>query len=97
MLDMTEFNAALDELRAQVTKTETVEASTITLIQGFAVAIDKAVTDALTADNAADAQSIAAAKAAIQEVKVRFTASEAALGAAVATVVPPVPDPPVNP
>lgn len=49
------------------------------------------MTAALDADNAADAGSIAAAKAAIADVTARFNASANALGSAVATNQPAAP------
>ncbi len=88
MADVTALNSAITALTAQVANTETVEGSAEALIDGFSAQITKAVTDALTADNAADDASIAAAQQAINDVTARFTASAAKLGAAVATVVP---------
>ena len=82
------FDAAFASLTAQVAETETVSASAVALINGFATAITKAVTDALTADNAADQATIDAATAAIEGVRTRFAASEDALGAAVLSSTP---------
>ncbi len=82
--DTTALNAAVAALTTQVAKTEGTEASAKALITGFSVAITKAVTDALTADNAADQASIDAANAAIATVTARFQASADDLGAAVA-------------
>ena len=83
MADTTALNAAVAALAEQVAATEGVEASATALITGFAAQITQAVTDALTADNAADQTSIDAANAAIAEVTARFKASSEALGAAV--------------
>ena len=89
MADTTGLNAAVAALTDQVEQTETVEGSAVTLINGFAAEIQKAVTDALTADNAADQGSIDAANAAIAAVTARFNASAASLGAAVSANTPP--------
>lgn len=88
MLDLTQFNASLDALTAQVTKTETVEAGASELIAGFSAAVAKAVTAALTADNAADQGSIDAANAAIADVTTRYQASSEKLGAAIVANTP---------
>lgn len=82
------LDAAVAALTTQVQSTETVEASAVALINGFAVAVTKAVSDALTADNAADETSIAAASAAIEATRARFAASGDALGAAVVAGTP---------
>lgn len=74
----------LSGLTNQVAQTEGIEASATALINGFAAAITKAVTDALTADNAADQASVDAANAAIEAVRARFEASSKTLGDAVA-------------
>ena len=66
--DTTALNAAVAALTTQVAKTEGTEASAKALITGFSVAITKAVTDALTADEAATQTSIDAANAAIATV-----------------------------
>ena len=89
MADFAALQAEIDKLAEQVAATETVEASATNLINGFAAQITEAVTAALTADNAADANSIAAATAAIDAVRARFSASAGALGDAVASVPPP--------
>jgi len=83
-----QLQQAIADLTAQVEKTEGTEQSAIALIQGFSAAIQKAVADALTADDAADQGSIDAANAAIAEVTNRFAASGAALGDAVAAGTP---------
>ena len=82
--DFTALQQQIDALSTQVEATEGTEASAIKLIAGFSAAITKAVTEALTADDAADNGSIQAASAAIATVKDRFTQSAAALGDAVA-------------
>jgi len=83
-----QLNAAVTALTQQVASTEGTEASAVTLIQGFAAQITKAVSDALAADDAADQGSIQAAQDAIAAVTKRFSDSAAALGAAVASVNP---------
>lgn len=88
-VDVTALNASIDALTTQVAATETVEASAVTLINGFAAEVAKAVTDALTADDAATQTTIDAANTAIAAVKDRFTASAGSLGAAVTAVTPP--------
>jgi hypothetical protein len=82
------LDAALAALTTQVAETETVEASAVTLINGFAASVTAAVTAALEADNAADQTSIDAATAAIEATRARFAASEDALGAAIVASTP---------
>lgn len=77
-----ELNAAVNQLSAQVSDTEGVEASAVALISGFAAQIQAAVEAALTADNSADQTSIDAANAAIAGVTQRFKDSAAKLAAA---------------
>src|SRR4051812_5223709 len=84
MADTTALNQAVADLATEVTNTTGIEASATALINGFAAAVTKAVTDALTADNAADQGSIDAATAAIAAAKTAFNASAGSLGAAVA-------------
>ena len=83
MADVQALNAAIAALTTQVAATEGTEDSAAALIAGFAAQVTKAVTDALTADNAADQTSIDAANAAIASVTTRFNASAEKLGAAV--------------
>ena len=97
MTDFAALNAQITALTAQVTKTEGTEASAGALIAGFSAAIQKAVADALAADDAADTNSINAAAQAITDVTARFAAADDKLGAAVAANAPPVPDPPPAP
>ncbi len=92
--DTTALNAAITALTTQVAQTEGTEDSAVALIQGVSVAITKAVTDALAADNVADQGSIDAANAAIATVTARFTASAKKLGDAVAANNP---TPPIEP
>ena len=87
--DFTALNQAISTLTDQVSATETTEAGAVALIKGFSASLQKAVADALAADDAADAGSIQAANDAIAAVTARFQASAAALGAAVAEVPPP--------
>ncbi len=84
MADTTALNQAVQDLAAEVTNTTGIEASATALINGFAAAVTKAVTDALTADNAADQGSIDAATKAIADAKAAFNASAGTLAAAVA-------------
>lgn len=84
MADTTALAQAVADLTTQVAATQGVEARATALINGFAAQVTKAVTDALTADNAADQGSIDAAVAAIASAKDAFNTSASALGAAVA-------------
>lgn len=89
MADLSALQAGIDALEAQVAKTVGIEESAAALITGFSQAVQKAVADALAADNAADDASITAASAAIADVTSRFLASQEKLGAAVAANQPP--------
>ncbi len=86
MVDVAALNASITALTNEVARTEGTEDSAGKLITGFAAAITKAVTDALTADAAANAASIAVANQAIADVTARFVAADDKLGAAVASV-----------
>jgi rhamnogalacturonyl hydrolase YesR len=98
MVDVTALNTQIATLTDQVARTEGTEASAGALIAGFSAAIQKAVTDALVADDAADNGSVQAATQAITAVTGRFAAADDKLGAAVAANSgPPVPAPPVAP
>lgn len=97
MANLSQLNATIAALTAQVAKTETTEESAGVLIKGFSDAIIKAVTDALTADNAADDASIAAATTAINDVTARFAAADDKLGAAVVAGTPSAPETPTEP
>lgn len=88
------LNAEIAKLTAEVARTEGTEDSAGALIAGFAAAIQKAVTDALTADAAANSASIDAATQAIADVTARFSAADDKLGAAVAANNPPSDQPP---
>ena len=92
--DVSKLQAQIDALAAQVAQTETLEGSAVALLNGFSTAVQKAVADALAADDAADQGSIAAAADAISATTARFTASGAALGAAVAANTPQAPPAP---
>ncbi len=85
---------AVDDAVAQATASETTDASAVALLNGQADAIKKAVTDALTADDAADQGSIDAATAAITNVNARFTAANNNLGTAVTANTPAAVPPP---
>jgi hypothetical protein len=84
MARITDLAAAVDALVAQVQATKGVQASAVTLINGFAAIVTEKVAAALDADNAADQGSIDAATAAIEAARVEATDSTNALGAAVA-------------
>lgn len=86
--DLTGLQAALDALTTQVAATETVEGSAVTLINGFAAAVTKAVSDAIAADNSIDNSAISTVSSAIEAVRARFAASGAALGSAVTANTP---------
>ncbi len=87
-VDTAALNASITSLTAEVSRTETTEDSAGALIAGFSAAITKAVTDALTADAAANATSIAAATDAINAVTARFAAADDKLGAAIVANTP---------
>ncbi len=87
-VDTAALNASITSLTAEVSRTETTEGSAGALIAGFSAAITKAVTDALTADAAANATSIAAATDAINAVTARFAAADDKLGAAIVANTP---------
>jgi hypothetical protein len=82
-VDLTALNKTIADLEAQVTKTEGTEESAGLVIQAFADAIKTAVTDALEADAAANAESVKAATDAITAVQARFAAADDKLGAAI--------------
>ena len=86
--DFANLQAAIDAITAQADATKTTEDGAEALINGFAAQVTKAVSDALTADKAANDASIAAATAAIEATRTKFADSAAALGAAVANVPP---------
>lgn len=90
-MPFTDLDAAVTELTAAVTESETVDESAITLIKGFSGAVKTAVTEALEDDAAADEGSIKAAQEAIAAVTARMTASSAKLGAAVVANTPAAP------
>ncbi len=83
-VDLSGLNATITALTAEVARTEGTEDSAGTLISGFSAAIAKAVTDALTADAAANQTSIDAANKAIADVTARFVAADDKLGSAIA-------------
>ena len=83
-VNVQQLNASIDALVQEATRTEGTEASAGTVIAGFAAQITKAVSDALTADAAANQGSIDAATKAIADVTSRFAAADDKLGAAIA-------------
>lgn len=89
MANTAELDAAVSALLAQVADTETKEASAKAYIEGFAAQIQAAVTEALTANDAADQTSIDASNAAIAAVTARFAASAGALASAIPANTPP--------
>lgn len=84
MADFQNLQDAVTDLLAQVDATKGVQQSAVTLINGFAELVTAKVTEALTADNAADDKSIAAATAAIAGAKAEMLTSTTSLGDAVA-------------
>lgn len=84
MVNTTELQKAIDTAAAQATKTEGTEESAGVIIAAIGAQIQKAVADALTADDAADQGSVDAATAAINQVIARFAAADDKLGAAIA-------------
>lgn len=81
----------LSALTQAVTDTETVDASVIALLQGFAAATQKAVADAIAADDVANQGTADAAKAAIDAVTARFVAANTTLSAAITANTPSAP------
>lgn len=93
-LDFTGLNSTITALTAQVTNTVGVEDSAEVLINGFAAAVTKAVTDALTASDVTNQATVQAVSDAITGVTTQFVASAGALGTAVAGTGPtPAPGP----
>lgn len=84
-VDLTALNAAIAASVAEITRAEGLEDSATTLITNFAAVVTKAVSDALTADAAANADSIAAATKAIADTRDAFVAKNDALAAALAS------------
>ena len=82
--DFSGLQAEVAALTAQLEQTRGVAASAALLINTFAERVSTAVTQALTADNAADQGSIDAALEAIRQTKEGFAQSASELGAAVA-------------
>jgi hypothetical protein len=85
-----ELNQAIADLVTEATATEGVEDSAVVVITGFAAQVDAAVTAALTADRAANATSIAAAKQAIADTLAGFVAHRTPLADAIAAIPGPV-------
>ncbi len=88
-VDTSALDTSIAALTAEVARTEGTEDSAGALIAGFAAAVTKAVTDALTADAAANATSIKAAADAVASVTARFAAADDKLGSAIAANNPP--------
>lgn len=86
--DYTALSAAIAAAVSQVAATKTTEAGAKALIENFSASVTKAVTDALTADNAADQGSIDAAVQAINDTTAQYLASSNDLGAAVVAGTP---------
>lgn len=86
--DLSGLQAKLDALTAQVAQTETVEASAVALINGFATAVTAAVTKAIQDDNNIDNAAIGTVTDAIEATRARFAASGDTLGAAVVAGTP---------
>ena len=83
-VNTTALDAAIAALTIQVDSTETVEASAIALISGFAVQIIAAV----AADNAIDQANTDRVTAIVESVKVRFNASSENLAEAITANTP---------
>jgi len=83
-VDVGALNAAVQAAADEATRTEGTEASAGVIIASIGAQITKAVTDALTADAAANQASIDAATSAIQTVVARYAAADDKLGAAIA-------------
>jgi hypothetical protein len=83
-VDLTALNAAIAAATAEITRAEGLEDSATALITNFAAAVQKAVADALAADAAANADSIAAATKAINDTRDAFVAKNDSLAAALA-------------
>lgn len=88
MANIAILQARIEALSTQLAQTETVVDSAAALITGFAEQVKTAVTDALTADNAADDASITAASEAIDGVVAGFNAAREKLAAAVLAGTP---------
>lgn len=86
--DTAALNKAVDDVTSATAAVEGAKDSVITFINGSAAATAKAVTDALTADNAADDASIAVAVGAINTVRDRQLAAAQAITEALATTPP---------
>lgn len=84
MADTSVLNTKISALQTQLAATQAGEQSAIAFAQGQAALIKQAVTDALTADNAADQGSIDAASAAIDGVTNGLASSGADLATAIA-------------
>lgn len=83
MATFTDLQKSVDDLAVQVQATKGVQASAVAAFQKFGDIVIAKVTEALTADNAADDASIAAATAAIKAAVTEVTDSTNALGAAI--------------
>lgn len=83
-VDLTALNAAIADAVSETTRAEGLEDSASVLITNFAAAVTKAVADALAADAAANAESVAAATKAITDTRDAFVASNDKLAAALA-------------
>ena len=89
-LDMTALNQSVTDLTAEVAQDETVEASAVTLINGFAAAISAALASDATVNQAA----LSAVQTAITTVTGRFVAARTPLAAAIVNNTPsPTPTP----
>ena len=83
-VDLTQLNAAIAAAVAEITRAEGLEDSATAAITTYAAPVTKPVADALTADAAANADSIAAATKAIADTRDAFVAKNDALAAALA-------------
>jgi len=91
--DFTGLAAAIAALTAQVTDTVGVEASASAVLAGVSTIVQKAVSDALAADNAVDDAAAATANAAVADALAKLKTSRDALATAVAANPGPTPTP----
>lgn len=92
--DFSSLTASIVDLQSKVTAATTTDAGATAFINGSAAQMKKAVTDALTADDAADQGSIQVATAAIDAVAQAQLASSKALGDAIVANTPAAPPAP---
>ncbi len=82
-IDVTALNQSIANLVTEATRTQGTEDSAGLVLAQFSAAISTAVAAALTADANANAATLSAAQAAIDQVTTQFVASDDKLGAAI--------------